>query len=111
LNEPARQAKGSMSAIVLITDEPQATTDADGKRSRFHLPGVIAEASEIKAAFGPYGCREAQQDQRWHPPREALTGKQVWFFPGHGDAMLQGDPVLAFEKDGSLETVSIDTLV
>ena len=93
----------------MITDEPQAKRATDGTLSRIHLPGAAAEGVAIKGAFGPFAERRSRISvSQLH---EVLRGKQMWFFPGHGDAMLQGDPVLAFEKDGVLEAVSMDTLV
>ena len=41
-----------------------------------------------------------------------LEGRTTWCFPGHGDAMLQSEPVLAFVGvGGAVEAVSIATLV
>ena len=94
---------------VLITDEPQAELRPDGTASPIHLPNVGPEATAIKAAFGV----RAQRASKISVARlgELLRGKQIWFCPAHGDAMLHGEPVLAFERDGQLEVVSIDTLV
>ena len=96
-------------ADVLITAESQAQINADGTRSCIHLPNVEAEAEHIRAAFG----NRADKHSRISVGRlnELLKDKRIWFCPAHGDAMLQGEPVLAFESDGRLEAVSIDTLV
>ena len=98
-----------MQPLALITDEPQAKRLANGQVSRTHLPAVADEADAIKGAFGPFAERRSRISAgQLH---DALLGKQIWFFPGHGDALLLGDPVLAFEKDGSIEAVSMETLV
>ena len=96
-------------ADVLITAESQAQTNADGTPSCIHLPNVEAEAEHIRAVFG----KRAEKHSRISVGRldELLKDKRIWFCPAHGDAMLQGEPVLAFESDGRLEAVSIDTLV
>ena len=93
-------------ADVLITAQPQAKW-INGKESDFHLAGVEPEANAIKAYFGV----RAEKHSRISVGKlqGLLTGKRIWFFPGHGDAMLQGEPVLAFENDGDgqLEVVSV----
>jgi hypothetical protein len=96
-------------ADVLITAESQAQTNPDGTRSHIHLPNVEVEAEHIRAAFG----NRAEKHIRISVGRldELLKDKRIWFCPAHGDAMLQGEPVLAFESDGRVEAVSIDTLV
>ena len=95
---------------VLITAEPQAQRNPDGTFSGIHLPNVEPEANAIQRAFG---TQRAKKVSRISVAQlgELLQGMQIWFFPGHGDAMLQGEPVLAFERDERIEAVSIDALV
>ena len=83
-------------ADVLITAESQAQINADGTRSCIHLPNVEAEAEHIRAAFG----NRADKHSRISVGRldELLKDKRIWFCPAHGDAMLQGEPVLAFDR-------------
>ena len=107
---PAKKHKSedessSRGGDVLITAESQAQTNADGTRSRIHLPNVEPEAEYIRAAFG----NRADKHSRISVGRlnELLKDKRIWFCPAHGDAMLQGEPVLAFESDGRLEAVSM----
>ena len=97
-----------MKRIALITDEPQAKTNADGTKSAIHLPAVASEAAAIERSLAQNAERHSRISVR--ELRVVLKGKRIWFFPGHGDAMLQGEPVLAFEKDGVFEAVSIQTL-
>ena len=90
----------------LITAESQPAT------SRHHLPEVDAEADAIQTALGGPAMAEVQRNISVSELGRLLTGRKAWFFPGHGDAQLHGDLVLAFvSTDGELEVVSIDTLV
>jgi hypothetical protein len=89
---------------VLITAEPQTPS-----QKLLHLPNVEEEASAIMGAFGARAERVSRTSVE--ELKGLLRGKRIWFFQGHGDAMLKGEAVLAFEKDGELETVSIQTLV
>ena len=41
---------------------------------------------------------------------EALAGREVWCFAGHGDAILCGQTVPAFVSGGKLESVSLTAL-
>ena len=85
---------------VLITAEPQARELPDGTISPIHLPNVEPEAQAIKEAFGA----RAEKHSRISVARldELLANKSIWFCQAHGDAMLDHEPVLAFESDGQL---------
>jgi hypothetical protein len=93
---------------VLITAQPQAR-EVEGKRSPLHLKEVEPEANAIKTAFGVRA--DLQSRISVGSLNTLLAGKRIWFFPGHGDAMQQGEPVPLFEDQGSFEAVSIDSLV
>ena len=96
---------------VLITAESQPQT-RDGQRNRAHLANVDAEATAIQAAFGGPANAEVQRNISVSELDRLLAGRTTWCFPGHGDAMLQSEPVLAFVGvGGAIEAVSIDTLV
>ena len=96
---------------VLITAESQsAAPRADGVR--VHLANVDAEATAIQAAFGEAANAEVHRNISLSKLRQLLQGRTTWCFPGHGDAMLQSEPVLAFVgAGGAMEAVSIATLV
>ena len=96
---------------VLITAESQsAAPRADG--FSVHLANVDAEATAIQAAFGGPANAEVQRNISVSELDRLLAGRTTWCFPGHGDAMLQSEPVLAFVGvGGAIEAVSIDTLV
>jgi hypothetical protein len=89
------------SATVLITDEPQA--------GETRLPGAEEEASALANIFGDVGerCSRISADQL----ADSLRSKRVWFFCGHGDALLQGEKVLAFEKNGEVDAISISSII
>ena len=96
---------------VLITAESQPAT-RDGQTNRAHLANVDAEASAIQAAFGGAANAEVHRNISISQLDPLLAGRTTWCFPGHGDAMLQTEPVLAFVgAGGAIEVVSIDTLV
>jgi hypothetical protein len=96
---------------VLITAESQPAT-RDGQRNRAHLANVDAEATAIQAAFGGLANAEVRRNISVSELGRLLEGRTTWCFPGHGDAMLQSEPVLAFVGvGGSVEAVSIATLV
>ena len=98
---------------VLITAESQPAT-RDGQPNRAHLPDVDAEATAIQAAFNIGGAANAEVHRNISVSRlgQLLEGRTTWCFPGHGDAMLQSEPVLAFVGEGgAVEVVSIATLV
>ena len=91
---------------VLITAESQV------RASPHFLSNVNAEADEIQAAFG--GPAHAQIERNISVSRlgTLLSNCKIWCFPGHGDALLHNEPVLAFvSSNGVLEAVSIQTLV
>ena len=96
---------------VLITAESQsAAPRADG--FSVHLANVDAEATAIQAAFGGPANAEVQRNISVSELDRLLAGRTTWCFPGHGDAMLQSEPVLAFVGvGGAIEVVSIATLV
>ena len=91
---------------VLITAESQPAT-LNGQPNRAHLPDVDAEATAIQAAFGGAANAEVHRNISLSRLGRLLEGRTTWCFPGHGDAMLQSEPVLAFvgEVAGG-ETVS-----
>ena len=96
---------------VLITAESQPAT-RDGRTNRAHLANVDAEASAIQAAFGGAAKAEVHRNISVSQLDRLLAGRTTWCFPGHGDAMLQTEPVLAFVGvGGAVEVVSIATLV
>ena len=96
---------------VLITAESQPAT-RDGKTNRAHLANVDPEATAIQAAFGGEAKAEVHRNISVSELDRLLAGRTTWCFPGHGDAMLQSEPVLAFVGlGGALEAVSIETLV
>ena len=95
---------------VIITAESQPAT-RDGQPNRAHLANVDAEATAIQAAFGAANA-EVHRNISLSRLGQLLQGRTTWCFPGHGDAMLQSEPVLAFVGEGgALEAVSIATLV
>ena len=66
----------------------------------------------IQAAFGGAANAEVQRNISVSELGRLLKGRTTWCFPGHGDAMLQEEPVLAFVGvGGAIEAVSIATLV
>ena len=96
---------------VLITAESQPAT-RDGRTNRAHLANVDAEATAIQAAFGGAANAEVHRNISVSELGRLLEGRTTWCFPGHGDAMLQSEPVLAFVGEGgAIEVVSIATLV
>jgi len=96
---------------VFITAESQsAAPRADG--AQVHLANVDAEATAIQAAFGGAANAEVHRNISVSELGRLLKGRTTWCFPGHGDAMLQSEPVLAFVGvNGAVEAVSIATLV
>ena len=96
---------------VLITAESQSPAPRpDGVQ--VHLANVDAEASAIQAAFGGATNAEVQRNISISELDRLLAGRTTWCFPGHGDAMLQSEPTLAFVGVGdAIEVVSIETLV
>ena len=95
---------------VLITAESQPAT-LNGQPNRAHLANVDAEATAIQAAFGVANA-EVHRNISLSRLGQLLEGRTTWCFPGHGDAMLQSEPVLAFVGvGGAVEAVSIATLV
>ena len=96
---------------VLITAESQPTT-LNGQPNSAHLANVDAEATAIQAAFGGAANAEVHRNISLSRLGQLLEGRTTWCFPGHGDAMLQSEPVLAFVGEGgAVEVVSIATLV
>ena len=96
---------------VLITAESQPAT-LNGQPNRAHLANVDAEATAIQAAFGGAANAEVHRNISLSRLGQLLEGRTKWCFPGHGDAMLQSEPVLAFVGvGGAVEAVSIATLV
>ena len=96
---------------VLITAESQPAT-RDGQPNSAHLANVDAEATASQAAFGGAANAEVQRNISLSRLSQLLDGRTIWCFPGHGDAMLQSEPVLAFVGvGGAVEAVSIATLV
>lgn len=92
-------------ADILITPVSQPNT------SEFYLDSVNIEADNIRDQFGVVRAVVERNISKDDLDR-LLTGKRAWFFPGHGDALLQGERVLAFVSSaGNLEAISIDTLV
>ena len=76
-----------------------------------YLANVRAEAHQQQAAWGGATKAEVLHDINLGQLGDALRGRKVWCFAGHGDAPLQGEKVPAFVYAGSLQAVSIDTLV
>ena len=75
------------------------------------MDSVNIEADNIRDQFGVVRAVVERNISKDDLDR-LLTGKRAWFFPGHGDALLQGERVLAFVSSaGNLEAISIDTLV
>ena len=104
-------AQGVAVPEVLITAESQsAAPRPDGVQ--VHLANVDAEATAIQAAFGGAANAEVQRNISVSDFVRLIAGRTTWCFPGHGDAMLQSEPTLAFVGvGGAIEVVSIDTLV
>ena len=106
---PVAQAVGVPK--VLITAESQPAT-LNGQPNRAHLANVDAEATAIQAAFGGAANAEVHRNISLSRLGRLLEGRTTWCFPGHGDALLQSEPVLAFVgAGGAMEAVSIATLV
>ena len=96
---------------VLITAESQPAT-LNGQPNSAHLANVGPEATEIQAAFGGAANSEMHRNISVSELGRLLEGRTTWCFPGHGDAKLQSEPVLAFVgAGGAIEVVSIATLV
>ena len=89
---------------VLITALPQLET------SRHHLSNVEPEALSVQAAYGGATHAEVRLNISFAELDEALAGREVWCFAGHGDATLCGEKVPAFVLGGILESVSITAL-
>eukprot|EP00966_Prymnesium_polylepis_P250261 5786196-Prymnesium_polylepis.1 len=91
---------------VLITAQSMQTMPS------LYLPEVVNEAREIQHAYGGAAHADIKRDVTVAHLGTLLEGRKAWYFPGHGNALLQGENVLAFvSRGGNLETVSIETLV
>ena len=87
---------------VLITAVPQP------EGSDVHLDNVAPEADAVAAAYGSRA--ETLLDISFADLDAALAGRTTWCFAGHGDALLAGELVPAFVKDGEVESVSLRAL-
>ena len=84
------------------------------RATRANLDGVDREAREVEAHFNAVepGSAQVMLDASVETLDEKLEGKKLFFFIGHGDALLRGEAVLAFvSRDGELESVEASTLV
>ena len=84
------------------------TAAAQSALSQQHLPNVEPEARLVHAAFG--GDALLLLDASFESVDNALEGREVWFFAGHGDAKLCGERVPAFMFGSGMESVSISAL-
>ena len=91
---------------VLITALPQLAH----VKIKIHLHNVVSEAQEIQAAFGGPEKAELFQDISFADLDDALSGRRIWCFAGHGDLELDGTPTLAFTKGGELDSVKVETI-
>ena len=102
---PAAHAVGVPEVLITAESQPEAN-------AAVHLANVDTEATAIQAAFGGAANAEVHRNISISELDRLLAGRKIWCFPGHGDAMLQSEPVLAFVGlGGALEAVSIETLV
>ena len=69
---------------------------------------VKEEAIGEKAAFGERA--ELRYDVSVDDLNRLLEGRRVWMHSGHGDVPLDGEPTLAFEKEGRTQAVRIETI-
>ena len=91
---------------VLITAIPQSAN------SSLSLPGVAPEAEAVQAAFGGPSRAQLLLNASVSMLNDALNGKSMWLFAGHGDMQLAGEGVLGFMDDAAgLQAVSVDSLV
>ena len=90
---------------VLIVANPLPPTH------RYHLPAVQAEAMGIQDAYGGNTKAELLLNTSVQNLDGQLFGREVWYFAGHGDAVLERQKVPAFVKNDQPETLSIDALV
>ena len=98
---------------VLITALPQPvglTAMLNGRNEPVHLPNVVMEANDVQTAFGGPEKAELLDGISFSQLDAALSGRMVWCFAGHGDAMLDREPTLAFTKAGQLESVKVATI-
>ena len=96
----------------VVVPEVLITAESQPEASEAHLANVDAEAEAVQAAFGGPANAEVHRNISVADLGRLLEGRKVWCFPGHGDAMLQSETVLAFvSAAGAVEVVSIDTLV
>ena len=91
---------------VLITALPQLAH----VNPKFRLHNVVSEAQEIQAAFGGPEKAELFQDISFVNLDDALSGRRIWCFAGHGDFELDGTPTLAFTKGAELDSVKVETI-
>jgi hypothetical protein len=93
--DPATGVLFSHTAEVLITAESSISVNFDA----------------IQAAFGGAANAEVRRNISVSELGRLLDGRTTWC-SGHGDAMLQSEPVLAFAGEGgAIEVVSMATLV
>jgi len=102
-----RQAEISTSRPppVLIVANPLPPTHSD------HLRAVQAEAEGIQVAYGGITKAELLINTSVQNLDDQLFGREVWYFAGHGDALLEEQKVPAFVKNDQPETLSIQALV
>ena len=79
--------------------------------SPHHLANVGPEALLQQTAFGGPEKAEVMSDINVVQLNDALRGRKVLCFAGHGDAPLLGETVPGFVDAGGLQAVSISTLV
>ena len=78
---------------------------------RGHLRGVRPEAEGIQAAYGEAKA-EVLLNTSVQNLDDDLFGREVCYFAGHGDFLLERQKVPAFVKNGQdIESVSIETIV
>ena len=105
LLQPAPGAPAAQQ-LVLITAQPQSNSAYE----KVPLPGVMLEARAVQLIFGE-ACAALASSTSFQQFGSMLAGRHTWWFSGHGDALLDGKHVLAFEESGQIEVVSTTTLV
>ena len=90
---------------------PEVLITAEAQNGTVFLANVDAEAAAIQAAHGGSAHAEIQRNISVADLDRLLDGRKIWCFPGHGDAMLHGEPTLAFVgANGGIEVVSLTPL-
>ena len=97
-------AVSNPAADVLITAVPLLVTN------RHHLRCVEPEARAVQASYGGDSRATLLLNISVAELDASLRGCSTWCFAGHGNALLSDEYVLAFTKNGEIESVSIRTL-